>query len=236
MRTLLMGLLVLWVVQVVGQQQVVDAKVEKITDSAPTQVIKLGAAFHNYPGHHYDYYDSYYGYYNNSYSDNRRGYFSLSYEYTVPFANDRLAYAVEPKIGFLLKENAQGGFAGTEFKFYWVNKSYYRMGISVYLGYAIARGKEVASVAMQDGMYIQRYEYNATMHSVDADVTIIPFHFRIKHTPITLESQVSLLGLSFVQFNPDKTDVPEEAYEQLKRSDRYPYIPKFGIKIGFVIE
>lgn len=236
MRKLLLGLLALWGLQLAAQQQVVDAKVENITVSAPTQMLKLGATFHNYPGHNNDYYDSYYGYYSNSYSDKRRGYFSLSYEYAVPFANNHLAYAVEPKIGFLLKEHAKGGFAGTEFKFYWLNKPYYRMGISVYLGYAITQGKEIAYVPMQGGMYIQRYDYTATMHSVDADISIMPFHFRIKHTPITLESQVSLLGRSFVQFNPDREDVPDEAYEQLKRSDSYPYLPKFSIKIGFVID
>ncbi len=202
-----------------------------------THAIKIGTSIQFYPGNGHYYYDSHSGYEQDYQDDRYRHYVSVSYEYAQSLANNKMALGLEPKIGLLLKDNASGGHVGTEIKFYWVNTSFYRMGIALNVGYTLSQFDEIAYLSLDDGMYMRRFDYQAYMHSFDTDFSIIPFHFKFKDIPLSIESQVSFIGFSVVQFNPEENHtLPADVMDQLERNDVYPYIPKFAFKIGYVIK
>ncbi len=236
MRTFLMSICFLIVMQVIGQDEMASSSGIKSEAGISAQIFKMGASLQLYPTNRHYYYDSYIGYEQDYQEDRLRGSFFVSYEIIGAIDNTMMAYSIEPKVGLLLKDNSNGAIVGSEFKFYWLNLPYYRMGMAIYAGYTYARGEESGYISLDDGMYMRRYDYRMSMHSFDADLALIPFHFRIKNSPISIEGQLSLLGLSVVRFIPDGRDLPDEVTDHFQRSDAYPYFPKVGLKIGYIIK
>ena len=179
-------------------------------------------------------YDYYYDY---GYSQNYR-YEGLdfqpyiAYEHIWEFSN-KTAVALEPKIGLSIKDNLRNGFTGLNSKFYWINKDVWRMGMALYTGYSYTNTKVSLNIPMDGGNYYQRKEVQMHFHSFSFDVGIIPFQFRFKNIPLTIETQFAILGATFLRGHTQSYDngtVPNNTFND---NYAFSYFLKGEVKIGF---
>ncbi len=195
--------------------------------------IKLGfsnqidVVFHN----RYDTYYYYDDYYYNDPGVNLQLF--LAYEHIWEFPN-KVAFALEPKIGSSIRQNNTNGFAGLNTKFYWINTPVWRMGLSVYGGYGYSSRNITVNIPMDGGNYYQKKELNMHFHSFSFDVGLIPFQFRFKKVPITLEAIFALGGLTTINGRSEKYEDVYGPNSLIIDNYTFPYFLKGEFKIGFV--
>lgn len=178
------------------------------------------------------YYDGYnYGYYNDKGGMNLQPF--IAYEHIWEFSS-HVAIALEPRIGFSIKEKIVNGFAGLDTKFYWANNDFWRMGIAFYGGYGYANENITIAVPMEGGQYFQKKDLKMHFHRYSFEFGIIPFQFKLKNIPVTIESQFAIFGFSRVYGKSDKYNdgnVPDNHYSG---NSFIPYFLKGELKIGYV--
>jgi hypothetical protein len=211
------------VMAVSGQNEVKNKKI---------QSIKLGSFFQNDFYFTYDNYETDYYYYTRHRSTEQGGYFFGGYEYLILFPGKK-AVSLEPKAGVMLMNDKTGFFAGHDAKFFWKNTPYYRLGVSLYAGYRYININRTEVLSLDNGMYEQTLNYKANLHHIDLDISLIPFQFTFPGGFI-LESSMGL-GFSWRIANPDESGLTDEARQQLEETTFHPYFPKFGLKIGYVL-
>lgn len=194
-------------------------------------------------GSRYDYYDSYYygsSYYYDDiiYETGGNEHLFLAYEHVWDFTKKSLALGIEPQIGFSFYNNNNNrtlttGYTGVRLKFYWLSKPYFRMGIATYFGYTYANKENTIAVPMAGGMYYQNRQLTTHYSQFSGDISLIPFQFRIKGSPISIESQFALFGLNVTRLKSEKYNNGYE--ENYSYDDVIPSIfaLKFELKIGF---
>lgn len=183
----------------------------------------------------FGYYDEYY--YDDYYPHSDGGlnfHVFLAYEHLWQFPK-RIAFGLEPKIGASIRNGWSSGFVGLNTKFYWANTDIWRMGILLYGGYSYANREISVEVPMDGGNYYQRKDLTMHFNSYSFDIGLIPFQFRLKNVPLTIEAVFALGGLTF--FN-GRSETYNDIYGPNNRViDNYafPYIFKGEFKLGFVI-
>jgi hypothetical protein len=88
---------------------------------------------------------------------------------------------------------------------------------------------------MDGGNYYQRKDLRMHFHSYSFDVGFIPFQFRFRNAPITLETVFALGGFTVLN---GRSESYESAYGQdnlLIDNYSFPYFLKGEVKIGFVL-
>jgi len=199
-------------------------------------IIKIGASYRvevysNY--RHYDY--SYY--YNDENKDYEGGYnvpVFVSFEHIWELKSQK-AVSIEPMIGVSMRKNLTSFYVGSEFKYYWTNTGFWRMGISLNTAYSYGNTETRRWIDMDNGNYQQLKDLTVHYHIVSLDPGIIPFQFRIKNSPIVFESMLSLTGLNLITRTTDKFQVGEDTYQKISSFDVRPYFLKFELKVGFVL-
>jgi len=199
-------------------------------------IIKIGASYRVevYSNHrHYDY--SYY--YDDKNKDYEGGYnvpVFVSFEHIWELKNQK-AVSIEPMIGVSMRKNLISFYVGSEFKYYWTNTGFWRMGISLNTAYSYGNTETRRWIDMDNGNYQQLKDLTVHYHIVSLDPGIIPFQFRIKNSPIVIESMLSLTGLNLITRTTDKFQVGEDNYQKISSFDVRPYFLKFELKVGFVL-
>ena len=157
----------------------------------------------------------------------------IAYEHIWDFPN-KTAVALEPKIGLSIKENILNGFTGLNSKFYWANTDVWRMGIALYTGYGYANTDVTMNIPMDGGQYYQRKEVNMQIHSYSFDIGIIPFQFRFKNIPLTVETQFAMLGATILRGHTEPYDTGSSSNNVYIDNYSFTYALKGEVKIGFV--
>lgn len=212
---------------------------EEVDEVKHYNLIKIGSSiqanieFYYYDSYRYDgyYYDDY-NYYT-VYESGANTHLFLAYEHIWEFPQSKTALAIEPQLGFSFYRNLTTAYTGAQFKFFWANKKYWRMGMAMYFGYTYANRDRKVSVPMEGGMYQQRKQITTHYHQFSGDISIIPFQFRVKGAPITIESQFALFGLNITKMRSENYD---NGYNSnYFYDDVWPaiYTLKFELKIGF---
>lgn len=208
-------------------------------------MLKIGGSAQvniNFTSRYDYYYDSYYYggeyYYNDIiYETGGNEHLFLAYEHVWDFTKKSLALGIEPQIGFSYYKNSgkdlSTAFTGVRLKFYWLSKPYFRMGIATYYGYTYANMENTIAVPMAGGMYYQNRQLTTHYNQFSGEISLIPFQFRIKNSPISIESQFALFGLNVTKIKSEKYDNGYE--ENYSYQDVVPSIfaLKFELKIGF---
>ena len=122
---------------------------------------------------------------------------------------------------------------GSDFKFFWINIPFYKMGVSFYLGYRYLNDNRTETISMKNGMYEQVVNYNTDLHFIDWDISIIPFQFTFTDIPVNIETHIGF-GITRRIETPDEDELKPEIYDELKKSSTHPYFPKIGFKIGYI--
>lgn len=182
---------------------------------------------------HYDYYGYYYEDDNDYYGGPHVPVF-VSFEHIWELENQK-ALSIEPMLGVSFRENLTGVFVGTEFKFYWTNTGFWRMGIAFNAAYSYGNTNTKRWISMENNNYQQLKNLTVHYHIVSLDPGIIPFQFRIKNSPIIIESMFSLVGLNLVTRTTNKFPVGDDTYQKISSFDVRPYFLKFELKVGFVL-
>ncbi len=196
-------------------------------------IIKVGASVRAEAYSHYDiYYDPYY--YENAYNGGYHVPVFVSYEHIWQHG-DKVAFGIEPMAGVSFRDNLTSFFVGTEFKIYWANKSFWRMGISINPSYTYGAKETSRWVSMDDGAYRKLVDMKLHYHIFSFDPGLIPFQFRIKNSPVIIESMISFIGLNIVTQTTSKYQTGDNESTSLSSTDPYPYFFKYELKIGFVL-
>lgn len=183
----------------------------------------------------YRYYDDYYGYPSDNYYFEGGNYMLyLGYEHIWEYKN-KTAIALEPIAGVSFHENSTHVFIGNNTKFYWANRDFWRMGIAIYTGYGYASHETTRVVSRDGGNYHQSIDLAMHYSLFSANISLIPFQFRIKNSPIVIESQFAMGGLSVLVERSEKYYIDEYNETQIKNSRAFPYLFKGELKIGFVL-
>jgi len=199
-------------------------------------IIKFGSSIKAEIYSSYRHYD-YYGYYyedDNDYEGGPHVPVFVSFEHIWELKNQK-ALSIEPMLGVSFRENLTGLFAGSEFKFYWTNTGFWRCGIAFNVAYSYGNTDTKRWISMDNGNYQQLKNLTVHYHIVSLDPGIIPFQFRIKNSPIVIESMLSLTGLNLITRTTDKFQVGEDNYQKISSFDVRPYFLKFELKVGFVL-
>lgn len=241
MKYLFSLLLVLSVVLALGQESTPDTSSIK-----QYNMVKIGGSaqvnISFYSRYDYYYYESFYyggGYYYDDiiYETGGNEHIFLAYEHVWDFTKKSLALGIEPQIGFSYYSNnsryLSTAYTGVRFKFYWLSKPNFRMGLATYFGYTYANRESTVSVPMEGGMYHQNRQLTTHYNQFSGDISLIPFQFRIKNSPISIESQFALFGLNVTKVNSEKYDSGYD--ENYSYQDVIPSIfaLKFELRIGF---
>ncbi len=179
----------------------------------------------------------YAGYYYNDVDDYEGGYnvpVFVSFEHIWELKN-QTAMAIEPMAGVSFRKNLTSIYVGAEFKYYWTNKGWWRMGISVNPAYSYGTTNTSRWVNMDNGNYQELKDMKVHYHIVSFDPGIIPFQFRIKNSPLVIESMFSLIGVNLVTRTTEKLQVDADTYQRISSFDVRPYLFKFELKVGFVL-
>jgi len=155
--------------------------------------IKVGASLQYewsgwyYYEYDYDYYYEYsYDYSSNlSYYDGPNTQLFLAYEHIWTFPTN-MGVSIEPKLGLAFREYLTSGFVGANWKFYWVDRGSWRMGIYLYTGYEYLQGGRSIYVNMQEGMYRQLIDITMHQNIFSFDLGLVPFQFTPDNTPVSL--------------------------------------------------
>ncbi len=218
--------------------QAQDVTAIKSDETAPTyqNMIKLGSSLRaEIYGSRYE--DNYIGYYYDNSDDYEGGYnvpVFVSFEHIWELKNNK-AMAIEPMIGVSFRENLTSLYAGAEFKFYWANNGWWRMGISFNPAYTYGVTHTSRWVGMDNGNYQELKDLRVHYHIVSLDPGIIPFQFHIKNSPLVIESMFSLIGANLITRTTDKFQTDEETTLKISSFDVRPYFFKFELKVGIVL-
>ena len=128
-----------------GKASVKNYNLIKIGSSAQIDVYYFGGRDYAY------YYDGYEYYY---YPDGPNAMLYLAYEHIWEFPN-KLAVALEPKIGISFREYANHFMIGNDTKFYWANKDFWRMGMAFSTDYILGSRDTYRYIQMDNGNYYQ---------------------------------------------------------------------------------
>jgi len=230
MRTIL-TIIFLGILFSTNAQDTVKAPVKK---AKHFNLVKVGASFQGDVmfNNRYDYED-YYGQHKSYYHEGLNTKVFLGYEHIWEYS--RIAIGLEPIAGISIYEKASAAFIGNNAKLYWANTDVWRMGIAIFMGYTYANNETSISVPMDGGNYYQRIDITMHYHLFSTNISIIPFQFRPKNTPLIIEGQFALFGINVLtersQSYQSASDEKERFYERYVN----PYAFKAELKIGFVL-
>jgi hypothetical protein len=203
--------------------------------------VKIGSSIQaniNLYGYDYEYYDGYggyYYYYNDEYiyKTGPNTHLFLAYEHLWQFNHSSIAVGIEPQIGFSFYEYITTGYTGVNLKFYWLSKPNFRMGMATYFGNTYANKERKVAVPMDGGAYYQNKEVTTHYNQFSLDISLIPFQFRVKGAPITIESQFALFGFNATRIKSERYDngYDDDYYRDKIRGSIYAL--KFELKIGY---
>lgn len=228
-----------FIISVFGQRGYteVTAKEGEVENSVKQfNLIKIGSSIQAEPftNRYYDYYDPYYYDYYYYDDDGPCTQVFVSYEHIWEYKRS-VAFSVEPMVGVSFLNSNMGFTAGSEFKFYWANRPNWRMGAAIYTGYTYANRETHRWVSMDNGAYQKRVPVTVNYHTVSFGPALIPFQFRIKNSPVIIESMISLMGINMVSDITNEYTVGNGEYQQIKDSEVNPYFLKFELKVGIVL-
>ena len=234
MKALSLILSLFLLVSLQAQEEVTAIKSNESTTTTHQNIIKFGSSIRAemYSARHYDY-----GAFYEEADDYDGGYnvpVFISFEHIWELKN-QTAVAIEPMAGVSFRENLTSLYIGAEFKYYWTNKGWWRMGISINPAYTYGLTNTTQWVNMDHGNYQEMKELNVHYHIVSFDPGIIPFQLHIKNSPLVIESMFSLIGLNMVTRTTDKFQVDDDSYQRISRFDVRPYFFKFELKIGIAL-
>ena len=203
--------------------------------------VKVGASLQYETGggrydYEYDYYyntGSHYGF--SSYYDGPNTQVFVSYEHIWTYANS-LALAIEPKIGMSFREYRSNGFFGANWKFYWVTKDFWRMGIYLFTAYEYDQSTRSIYVNKDNGMYSQLIDITLNQHIFSSDIGFTPFQFKLRSAPVIIECNMNIIGLHVFWTRSNEYDTSDETTARLKRSNVGVYGPKIELKVGWQIK
>lgn len=218
--------------QISNAQDIYKTRSKKVIQS---NLVKIGGGIQaDLLFGYYEHTDYYYDYYDTKYPNGYDASTFISYEHLWQFPS-RLAVAVEPKIGFSVREEANNLMLGNELKFYWANSSIWRMGVALSADYQYGQYNSGVVVSMGDGNYAKLVDVKMYTHFFNFDMTIIPFQFRFKHVPLVLELQYAMFGLGYFYEKSEPVDYPDGTSDRFSNLTIVPHLFKTVFKIGFVI-
>lgn len=219
----------------------VAAQTETDTNKAVSNfnLVKIGSSiqanisFWGYDYVYYDGFDSYY--YDDNYImlDGPNTHLFLAYEHIWQFNKSSVAVGIEPQLGISFYEYLTTGYTGVNMKFYWLSKPYFRMGMATYFGYAYASKDRKVAVPMDGGAYYQNKDITMLYNQFSGDISLIPFQFKAKSIPITIESQFALFGFNATRVRSEKYNNGYENDYFLDDVRGSIYALKFELKIGY---
>ena len=219
-----------------------QSQTETVTEKAVTNFnqVKIGSSIQaniSFWGYDYDYYFDYGNYYYiyDSYIT-RTGpntHLFLAYEHIWQFNKSKIALGIEPQLGFSFYSYITTGYTGTNLKFYWISKPYFRMGMATYFGYTYASHDNLVSIPMDGGMYYQNKEITTYYSQFSGDISLILFHVKAKGAPIIVESQFALFGFNTTKYKSEKFNngFDDDYFREGTRGSIYA--TKFELKIGY---
>jgi len=196
----------------------------KIGASAQVDVYFFGSYDIYYDGYYYDN-DYYY------YADGPTGSLYLAYEHIWEFPS-KIAIALEPKIGVNFREYSTHGIIGNDTKFYWSNMPHWRMGMAISTDYIFGNRETSVMLPQANGNYYQKQDMTIWYHNTSIDIAIIPFQFRIKNSPVVIESQFSLGGFSILAIRSQNYENEYGGTSRFYDATVYPYFLKGELKVG----
>ena len=202
-------------------------------------LVKIGSSVQaniSFWGYDYVYYDSYYNYYYNDYYITESGPNTICFWLMSTSGNltiQEQLLGIEPQIGFSFYEYVTTGYTGVNLKFYWLSKPYFRMGMATYFGYTYASQERKVAIPMDGGAYYQNKEITTYYNQFSGDISLIPFQFRLKGAPITIESQFALFGFNATKIKSEKYNNGYENDYLLNDTKGSIYALKFELKIGY---
>ncbi|RLD80853.1 MAG: hypothetical protein DRJ15_06005 [Bacteroidetes bacterium] len=223
---------------------------EEVSHESPAKAkhshqLKIGASLqYEFNGGYYSNYDYYYYDYYYHYSSRSRALENydgpntqlfIAYEHRWSFATS-MALAIEPKLGLSFREYQTCGFLGANWKFYWVDKENWRMGIYLYTGYEYDQRTKTVYVPMDEGMYSQRMDINLNQHVFSTELGFIPFQFNLRSAPLVIEMNLNIIGLHVFRTKSSKYETGNGQTERLKYSEVGGYGPKIELKFGWQIK
>lgn len=156
----------------------------------------------------------------------------VAYEHIWEMPN-KLALAIEPKIGMSFREYMENAFAGANWKFYWANMGIWRMGIYLYTGYEYNRSDKTIFVDMHNGMYSQQKDIKLNEHVMALDLGLVPFQFKPRGIPLIIECNVNMLGLHIFKTISSKYELSENESTRYRNSEAGGYGPRIELKLGW---
>jgi len=199
-----------------------------------TNQIKTGASIQYDAGSFYYYnYDQYYQDLHYSFNDegpNTHVYLSYEHIWTYP---NKLAFGIEPKVGYSFREYASNIFTGVDWKFYWANKPTWRMGVYLYTGYGYDKNQYSIFAPMDGGHYQQRIDLTMHHHMFSTMLGFIPFQFKLRKVPMIIECDLGWFGMNFSWIRSNKYMNGEESSSRFLDNIVGPFFPKFELKLGF---
>lgn len=211
--------------------------------SENTHWIKVGASLQYDFGrfHYYDYdysfpYQSYN--HNTSFSDyegpNTQVF--VAYEHIWPIAN-QMGIGIEPKLGIIFRDNtARGGFLGANWKYYWINTDFWRMGIYLFTSYEYNSSERQMLISKEGGMYSELMDLNINQNVFSFDISLTAFQFTLKSIPMMFECNITALGLHVFYTSSKKHDIGNGETYKFKQNRAGPYGPKIEFKVGWKIK
>jgi len=225
-------------------QEAADDPVKK--EIKTSHQIKLGASLqYEWSGwyyyeddyYYYDYdYDYRYNYSSNlSYYDGPNTQLFLAYEHIWTFPA-KMAVSIEPKLGLAFREYLTSAFVGANWKFYWVDRGSWRMGVYFYTGYEYLNGDRSIYVGMHDGMYRQLIDITMHQNIFSFDLGLVPFQFTPENTPLTVELNFNLFGLRVFKNRSSEYKLGNGQTERYNYTDLGGYGPRVELKVGWNIQ
>jgi len=205
--------------------------------------IKVGASLQYewsgwyYYEYDYDYYYEYsYDYSSNlSYYDGPNTQLFLAYEHIWTFPTN-MGVSIEPKLGLAFREYLTSGFVGANWKFYWVDRGSWRMGIYLYTGYEYLQGGRSIYVNMQEGMYRQLIDITMHQNIFSFDLGLVPFQFTPDNTPVSIELNFNIFGLRVFKNRSSEYNLGNGNTDRYTYTDVGGYGPRVELKVGWKIQ
>ena len=199
--------------------------------------VKLGSSL-QYDFGGYQRYDEFGYYYDNHYStystyDGPNTQVFVTYEHIWTYAS-KLALGIEPRLRIVTRDNSSlGGILGANWKFYWGNNDFWRMGISMLTSYEYSSSKRDVYISMDNGMYSQLKEINLRQSVFSFDLGFVPFQFKIESVPLLMELNLTLIGMHVFRTNSKKYDTGNGNTDRYHYSRIGGYGPKIEFRIGW---
>lgn len=222
-----------------------ETPVEEKPNLKTSHQIKFGASLqYDFGGYgRYDYYEPYnYHYhsynYNTSFSnyDGPNTQVFVAYEHIWHYPTT-MALGIEPKLGIVFRDNAaKGAFIGANWKFYWVDKEYWRMGIYLFTSYEYNNSERQMYVSKEGGSYSELMDLKINQNVFSFDLGFTAFQIMLKSVPIIIETNVNIIGLHVFYTSSKKYDIGNDETFQLKNSRVGGYGPKIEVKVGWQIK